>query len=110
MYQIILGLGAIGALIFLIGISKGVIQALRSGNDADADSEAGVVESGRYGWTSAFAVVASAIVIALAGVAPGLIYLGPLLAIGTAIGVGSAFLVEDRRRSPPRASGAGSRI
>jgi hypothetical protein len=96
MFHVIIALGAVGALIFLVGIAKGAVGALRSGHDTDADSEAGVVDSGHYGFTAAFAVVASAVVIALAGVAPGLIYLGPLLAIVTAAGVGTAFLVEGR--------------
>ena len=96
MFTVILALGAIGALVFFIGIAKGATRALRSGYAADQESEAGAVDPGHYGLTAAFAVVASAVVIALAGVAPGLIYLGPLLAIGTATGVGTAFLVEDR--------------
>jgi hypothetical protein len=96
MFAVILALGAIGALVFFVGIAKGASRALRSGFATDEESEAGAGDSGHYGLTAAFAVIASAVVIALAGVAPGFIYLGPLLAIGTATGVGAAFLVEDR--------------
>ena len=47
-----------------------------------------------------FAVVASAVVIALVGVAPAWIYAGPILAIVTATGVGVAFLVGNKRSAP----------
>lgn len=102
MFHVIIGLGAVGALIFFVGIAKGAASALRSGHDPDADSETGIVDSGHYGLTAALAVIASAVVIALAGVAPGLIYLGPLLAIVTAAGVGTAFLVEGRQSAQRR--------
>jgi hypothetical protein len=51
------------------------------------------------GLSALFAAVASAVVIALVGVASAWIYAGPLLAIVTATGVGVAFLVGNRRLS-----------
>jgi hypothetical protein len=47
-----------------------------------------------YVGVAAVSVVASGVVIALAGVNPMFIYLGPLLAICTAAGIGAAFIVE----------------
>jgi len=87
---IILGIGATA--IFMIGFAKGL-------RDAIVEYRSGAVESREaddqpYGWSAAFAVIASALVIALAGVSPIWIYAGPLLAIVTGIGCGIAFFLE----------------
>jgi glucose uptake protein GlcU len=96
MFDLITVLGLAAALIFAIGIVKGALGAFHS-RQADArDDDALDEDDGGYAWPAALAVIVSASVIALAGVAPAFIYLGPLLATGTAAGVGVAFLVGDR--------------
>ncbi len=92
---IIVILGLLGAAIFLTGFVKGVREAIREYRHPEPDAE--WTDGGHYGAGALFAVVASAVVIALAGVSPVWIYAGPLLAIVTATGVGIAFLIGNRR-------------
>jgi uncharacterized membrane protein YgdD (TMEM256/DUF423 family) len=96
MFTLIVILGLLAAFIFFIGLIKGALGAIRSRQTAEGEDETSIEDDGGYAWTAALAVVASAAVIALAGVAPAFIYLGPLLAIGTAAGIGVAFIVGDR--------------
>jgi hypothetical protein len=96
MFDLITVLGLAAAVIFAIGIVKGALGAFRSRQPGERDDDAIHEDDGGYAWPAALAVVVSAAVIALAGVAPAFIYVGPLLAIGTAAGVGAAFLVGDR--------------
>ena len=98
MLDVIVVLGIIAAAIFLVGLVLGAIRAFSDTTEDDPQAEG----DGHYGSTAAIAVVLSALVIALAGVSPIFIYLGPLLAIGTATGVGLAFLIEIYRPKPSR--------
>jgi hypothetical protein len=90
-------LGVLGAATFLTGFVKGVREAVREYRHPEPEGE--WTDEGHYGAGALFAVVASAVVIALAGVSPAWIYAGPLLAIVTATGVGVAFLIGNKRRS-----------
>jgi len=103
-YTLIVILGLIGAATFLTGFTKGVREAVRE--HRNPQPEGAWSDEGHYGLSALFAVAASAIVIALVGVAPAWIYAGPLLAIVTATGVGIAFLVGNKRpatETPPNA-------
>ncbi len=92
--------GLLGAAVFLSGFIVAVRETIRERRDPEPERE--WVDKGRYGWSAFFAVVASALVIALAGVSPLWIYAGPLLAIVTATGVGVAFFAgRDRRAAMP---------
>ncbi len=95
-YNTTILLGLFATLIFFIGLIRGAVEAI---SDADKPfNDDGYVEEGGYAWTALTAVIFSATAVALAGVHPWLIYLGPILAIGTATGIGAAFLVGDKRR------------
>jgi hypothetical protein len=96
-FTLIVVLGLIGAVTFLVGFTKGVREAVSEYRNPQP--EGAWSDEGHYGLSALFAVVASAVVIALVGVAPAWIYAGPLLAIVTATGVGVAFLVGNRRPS-----------
>ena len=102
-YLVVVVFGLIGAAIFIVGFLKGVRDTIRERRNPTPESDE--VDEKPYGSSAIFAVLASAVVIGLAGVAPAWIYLGPLLAIVTAIGVGVAFLVGDR---PARSRAPGS--
>jgi len=93
-FAFILAFGLLGAAIFISGFVKGVREAIRQ--HGDLTPEADWSDDGRYGSSAFFAVLASAVVIALVGFSPVFIYVGPLLAIVTATGVGLAFLIGDR--------------
>lgn len=97
-FVLIVILGLLGAAIFLIGFGKGVREAVREYRHPQP--EGAWSDEGHYGVSALFAVVASAVVIALVGVAPAWIYAGPILAIVTATGVGVAFLVGNKRSAP----------
>jgi hypothetical protein len=88
---IIIALGAAATLLFLAGFLRGVRQAI-AGRDAPAATTP-VEDSGHLG-SAIFAVIASAAIIAAIGFFPSAIYLGPLLAIGTAAAVGIAFYLD----------------
>jgi hypothetical protein len=93
MYMVILLLGLAVTALFLAGFARGLkiaIAEYRSGAPEPKD-----VPDYKYGGIAAISVVASAAVIALAGVSPGWIYAGPLLALVTAAGCGIAFFVEE---------------
>lgn len=89
-------LGLAGAAVFLAGFVKGVRDALRGRHLANSETDATVAPETHYGLSALVAVLASAVLIALVGVAPIWIYAGPILAILSATGVGVAFLIGDR--------------
>lgn len=92
MYTLIVVLGLCAAALFLAGFIRGLRNAIleyREGKPEPTD-----VPDYNYAGMAAISVVASAIVIALAGFSPAFIYIGPLLALCTAAGIGTAFLVE----------------
>lgn len=101
-FVVIVVLGLLGAATFLTGFLKGVREAIDEYRHPQPESD--WTDDGRYGASAVFAVLASALVIGLVGVAPAWIYAGPLLAIVTATGVGLAFLIGNRR---PAAAGGG---
>jgi hypothetical protein len=97
-FVLIVVLGLLGAATFLVGFGKGVREAVRE--HRHPQPEGAWSDDGHYGISALFAVAASALVIALVGVAPAWIYAGPILAIVTAAGVGVAFLLGDKRPAP----------
>jgi hypothetical protein len=95
-YLVITIFGLVATAIFMTGFAKGLRDAIieyraQLPDPVETDQEP-------YGWSAAFAVIASAVFIALPGVSAMWIYAGPLLAIVTAVGCGLAFFVE---RAPP---------
>lgn len=88
---VILVSGLAATALFLAGFWRGVNRAIASRNEPASTETAG--DAGHLG-TAIFAVIASAVVIALIGVVPGAIYVGPFLAIFTAAAVGIAFFIE----------------
>jgi hypothetical protein len=95
-FILIVILGVLGAATFLTGFVKGVREAV--GDHQHPQPESDWTDKSHYGAGAVFAVLASAVVIALVGVTPLWIYAGPLLAIVTATGVGIAFLVGNKRQ------------
>jgi hypothetical protein len=83
--------GLAATVFFLAGFLRGAKQAI-----ADRDVPANTETAGNAGHlgTAIFAVVASAFVITAVGWFPAAIYIGPLLAIGTAFAVGLAFFID----------------
>lgn len=98
-FSIMVILGLLGAATFLTGFVKGVREAIREYRDPQPVTE--WTDEGHYGASAFFAVLASAVVIALVGVNPAWIYAGPVLAIVTATGVGLAFLIGNKRQAVP---------
>jgi hypothetical protein len=96
-FIVVLAFGLLGAAIFVSGFIKGVRNAIKQRRDTAPEAEWS--DKSHYGSSAFFAVLASAVVIALVGFNPAFIYLGPLLAIVTAIGVGLAFLIGEREGS-----------
>lgn len=93
MYLAILLLGLAATVLFLAGFGVGLKNAIAEYRRGKPEPD--TVPDYQYGSLAAFSVVCSAVVIALAGVSPVFIYIGPLLAIVTAVGCGVAFFVED---------------
>ena len=92
MFTVILILGLCAAVLFLVGFSRGLRNAIVD-HRRNAPEPTDIPDFNYVG-VAAISVVASAVVIALAGVSPVFIYLGPLLAICTATGIAIAFFVE----------------
>jgi hypothetical protein len=93
MYMLITIIGIVVTLFFMAGFWRGLQNAIaeyRSGAPEPTD-----VPDYRYGGLAGLSVIASAVVIAGAGVSPAMIYAGPLLALVTAAGCGLAFFVEE---------------
>jgi hypothetical protein len=85
--------GGAASILFFAGFARGAITAIATHNAIDVEvDDRGDVQT--YWWQIAFAVVAAAVAIALAGIAPAFIYLGPALAIVTAAANGLAFFLE----------------
>lgn len=95
-FHIALVLGAAATFLFFVGLKRGAVAAIRDA-DKTVDENQTVEDDGGYAWTAVAAVVASSSIVTLAGTSPIFIYFGPLLAIGSAAGMGIAFLVEDRK-------------
>jgi hypothetical protein len=92
MYSLIIVLGLAAAAVFLTGFGRGFRNAIvEYRNNAPEPTD---VPDFNYVGVAAISVIASGVVIALAGVNPVFIYLGPLLALCTAAGIGIAFYVE----------------
>ena len=91
-YLVIIIFGIIATAIFVLGFARGLRDAIRDYRNKAADADDS--DDGRYGQSAIFAVVASAVVIALVGFNPVFVYVGPLLAIVTALGVGVAFFLD----------------
>jgi hypothetical protein len=92
MFSLIVILGLAAAALFLSGFGRGLRNAIiEYRNNAPEPTD---VPDFNYVGVAAISVVASGVVIALAGVSPMFIYIGPLLAICTAAGIGIAFFVE----------------
>jgi hypothetical protein len=91
-YLVIIIFGLVATAIFMIGFAKGLRDAIIEYRAQLPDP----VETDQqpYGWSAGFAVIASAVIIALPGMGAMWIYAGPLLAIVTAFGCGLAFFVE----------------
>ncbi len=92
MYTLIVVLGLAATALFLLGFGRGLRNAIiEYRNHAPEPTD---VPDFNYVGVAAVSVVASGVIIALAGVSPMFIYVGPLLALCTAAGIGIAFLIE----------------
>lgn len=94
-YTITLTLGIAATAIFLAGFVKGLVNAISEYRQGTAESNG--VPDEKLGGTAVISVIASAVIIASIGFSPSLVYLGPLLAIGTALACGAAFFLEKRQ-------------
>ena len=92
MYTLIVILGLCAAAVFLAGFARGLRNAVLEYRQGKPEPT--VVPEYNYAAMTAISVVASAVIIALAGYSPGFIYAGPMLALCTAVGIGTAFFVE----------------
>lgn len=89
--------GIIATILFIAGYARGVRSALHSFDDDTIDTDTTGDLNAKW-WMFGAAVVAATTVIALVGTAPMFIYLGPLLAIGTAAANGIAFFLDSPKR------------
>jgi hypothetical protein len=94
MYALITIVGIVVTVFFLAGFWRGCKNAIAEYRAGSPESDE--VPDYRYGGIAALSVLASAVVIAGAGVSPAMIYAGPLLALLTAAGCGLAFFMEDK--------------
>ncbi|WP_431204422.1 hypothetical protein ACQ86E_04750 [Bradyrhizobium betae] len=94
MYALITIVGSVVTIFFLAGFWRGLQNAVAEYRSGAA--EPSTVPDYRYGGIAALSVVASAVIIAGAGISPVMIYAGPLLAIVTAAGCGLAFFIEGK--------------
>ncbi len=93
-------LGLAATLLFAAGFYRGLRQSIQA-RSAESRKEDTYDENDR--WSSAiFAVVASAVIIALVGVWPSTIYAGPILVILTAAANGIAFFLDEGSPSPSK--------
>lgn len=95
-YSIIVALGVVTTALFIAGFARGLRNAIAEYRSAQP--EPNEVPSDTFSVTAAISVVASSIVIALAGFSPKFIYLGPFLVLGTAAACGLAFFLEKRAK------------
>lgn len=89
-------IGAMATVLYVAGYVIGIKQSFA---DVEADKEVTNYKDSAYTVTIALAVIASAVIIALVGVAPVFVYAGPLLAVFTTFMVGFAFFYERMMRS-----------
>lgn len=89
-------IGAIATILYVAGYVIGIKQSFA---DVEEDKEVTNYKDSAYTVTIALAVIASAVIIALVGVAPVFVYAGPLLAVVTTFMVGFAFFYERMMRS-----------
>ena len=81
-------------------VRKDVLALAASGETADLDTEAlEANDAGSFSWKALGAVVVSTSVIALLGVNPVFWYLPAILAVGSAVAVIAAFLIDARSES-----------
>ena len=92
---VFLALGAVATVLFFFGYAHGARVAIRSHNDPSVEVDDSK-DIKKYWWPIALAVLASAVIIGLMGIAPAFIYVAPVLTIVTAAVNGLAFFFEDR--------------
>jgi hypothetical protein len=93
MQILFLVMGAIATVVFVSGYAKGTKIALASYNDDTIEvDDTGDIQT--YWGPIVTAVLTAVAVVALAGVHPAFIYVGPACAVGTAFGIGLAFFVD----------------
>lgn len=80
-------------------VRRDILAAQAAGESAEPAFEVSDVEGGVFTWKAAAAVVASTTVIILLGVSPVFWYLPVILAIGSALAVIAAFLIDRRSTS-----------
>ena len=81
-------------------VRKDVLALAASGETADLDVETlEANDAGSFTWKAVGAVIASTSVIVLLGVSPAFWYLPAILAIGSAVAVIAAFLIDARSDS-----------
>lgn len=94
-------LGAIATFVFVAGYFKGARIALASYDDDSLEVDnSGDVRN--YWVPIGFTVLAAITVIGLMGVHPYFIYLGPLAAVFSAFGIGSAFFIDRDSQMPSK--------
>lgn len=87
--------GVIASLLFLAGYIRGARIALSTYDDPRIEvDDTGDVQS--FWWQIAAAVALATVIIAMVGIIPEFVYVGPALAIVTAGMNGLAFFIEDR--------------
>jgi hypothetical protein len=86
-------IGAVATVTFVSGYFKGTKIALASYNDDTVEvDDSGDIQT--YWGPILTAVLCAIGIVALAGVHPAFIYIGPACAVGTAFGIGLAFFVD----------------
>ena len=91
---VIIILSILATLLFVAGYIRGIKHALSDYQRTKDQVLIGGVNRTRYSLSTVIAVVVSAVVIALVGVNPVFVYLGPILAIGTNAMIGFAFFYD----------------
>ena len=92
MFTLVTVIGICVAMLFLAGFVRGLRNAIREYHQGKPEPVE--VPDFKYAGMAVISVFASAVVIALVGFGPAFIYVGPLLALCTAAGIGIAFFAE----------------
>jgi hypothetical protein len=87
-------LGLLATVLFVAGYFRGASSALTDRQQSHSQTTIEGENTARYVVPVVFAVATSAVVIALVGVDPIFVYLGPLLAIATSAMIGIAFFYD----------------
>jgi hypothetical protein len=87
-------LGLLATVLFVAGYFRGASSALTDRQQSHSQTTIEGENKARYVVPVVFAVATSAVVIALVGVDPIFVYLGPLLAIATSAMIGIAFFYD----------------